>query len=137
MQAEIWRIIPSLPGVLASSHGRIMIAPYLGILPNGGTRQYGGRARTGQWDGVRFIFTWQGHSYKVAKLVCEAFNGPRPFPDAVCMHKDENSRNNVPTNLEWGTQKQNLNAPGFIEYCHSRTGDNSTFTKRKRKLDAA
>jgi hypothetical protein len=29
------------------------------------------------------------------------------------MHVDEDSRNNKPTNLKWGTQKQNLNFPGF------------------------
>lgn len=39
------------------------------------------------------------------------------------MHKDENSRHNAPSNLEWGTQKQNLNAPGFIAKCKSRIGE--------------
>jgi hypothetical protein len=32
------------------------------------------------------------------------------------MHIDENSRINRADNLEWGTQKQNLNAPGFLSY---------------------
>lgn len=49
------------------------------------------------------------------------------------MHMDENSRNNVPSNLKWGTQKENLSAPGFIEYCRSRTGDNSPIAKAKKK----
>lgn len=113
-----------------------MIIPTLGTLPNGGTRQYSGRARKGSWDGTRYIFVYRGTSYKVARLVCEAFNGAPPFDGAVCMHLDENSRNNVPTNLQWGTQKENLNAPGFLEYCRGRTGDDNPYLKGKRKAAA-
>ena len=126
---EIWRLVPSVPGLLASSRGRVMVTPRLGELPNGGQRQYGGYARKGCWDGCRYIFAWQGKTYKIARLVCEAFNGAPPFEGAVCMHVDENSRNNWPTNLQWGTQKENLNAPGFIEYCKGRTGENSPTIK--------
>lgn len=128
---ELWRLVPSLPGILASSRGRLMVAPFLCELPNGGFRQYGGVARKGEWDGLRFIYVYKGKTYKVARLVCEAFNGP-PFPRAVCMHMDENSKNNWPTNLKWGTQKENLNAPGFLEYCRSRTGENNPFIKGRK-----
>jgi hypothetical protein len=110
-----------------------MVAPFIGQMPNGGPKHYGGRARKGQWDGARYIFVWKGKTYKVARLVCEAFNGPIPFDRAVCMHLDENARNNVPSNLRWGTQKENLNAPGFIAYCKSRTGENSPWTKGRRR----
>lgn len=41
--------------------------------------------------------------------------------------------NNTESNLEWGTQKQNLNAPGFIEYCKSRLGKNSPSAKHAAK----
>jgi len=41
------------------------------------------------------------------------------------MHIDENAANNRADNLRWGTQKENLNAPGIIEYCMDRTGDRS------------
>jgi hypothetical protein len=108
-----------------------MVIPKLGATPNGGVRQYGAIARRGSWDGSRYIFRWQGKTYRVARLVCEAFNGPAADDD-VCMHIDENSRNNVPGNLKWGTQKENLNAPGFIEYCKSRTGENSPTAKARR-----
>lgn len=43
------------------------------------------------------------------------------FDGAVVLHLDENGLNNKPENLRWGTQKESLNAPGFIEYCKSRT----------------
>lgn len=132
MGPEIWRVIPSIPGLLASSRGRLMVAPYTSPLPNGGTRQYGGYATRGQWDGKRRIYVHKGKSYKVARLVCEAFNGP-PSPSAdVCMHLDENSENNAPDNLRWGTQKENLNAPGFLAYCRSRVGENSPTTKARK-----
>jgi hypothetical protein len=55
-----------------------------------------------------------------------------PFERAVVMHMDDDPGNNRPENLKWGTQKENLNAPQFIDYCKSRTGDNSTHEKAKR-----
>lgn len=66
---------------------------------------------------------------KVARLVCAAFHGPPPFEGAVTMHLDENSRNNRADNLAWGTQKENLNAPGFLAYCRERTGENNPYLK--------
>ena len=125
---EIWRLVPSVPGLLASSRGRIMVAPKMGTGQNA-TKQYGGYARKGSWDGARFILQWEGKTYKVARLICEAFSGPPPEGKNVCMHLDENSRNNLSGNLKWGTQKENLNAPGFLKYCRSRTGENSPTVK--------
>ena len=129
MAIETWAQVPSHPELLASSEGRIMVDPYTSPLPNGGVRVYGGTPTSGQWDGSRFIYALRGHkTLKVHRLVCEAFNGPAP-EGMVCMHLDENARNNRPENLAWGTQKQNLNAPGFIAYCKSRTGNNSPVRK--------
>ena len=112
---EIWRPIPRLPEYLASSLGRVMRIPYVAPMPHGGYRVYGGEPWFGVWveEDQRFTFQFQGKTHKVHVLVCEAFHGPKPFPQAVAMHLDEDSRNNKPTNLEWGTQKQNLNFPGF------------------------
>ena len=134
---EMWRLVPSLPGLMASSHGRLMVAPYLAPVSRGaGERQYGGEPTSGQWDGNRFVYFFRGKTYKVHRLVCEAFNGP-PFDGAVCMHMDEDARNNRPSNLKWGTQKENLNAPGFLAYCRGRTGANSPTIKAKAKKEAA
>lgn len=105
-----------------------MVAPYTATTPKGGLRQYGGEPTAGQWDGSRYIYVLKGKTYKVHRLVCEAFHGPAPSK-SVCMHLDESSRNNKPNNLAWGTQKQNLNAPGFLSYCRSRTGENSPGAK--------
>ena len=127
---EQWRAVPSVPGLLASSFGRVMVAPYTAPLPNGGLRQYGGFPTYGQpvESEGRYITVFRRKTYKVHSLVCEAFNGPRP-EGLVCCHVDEDWRNNLPSNLEWGTQRDNLNAPGFIAYCRSRTGANNPLIK--------
>ena len=127
---ESWKVIPSEPELEVSSLGRVRVIPHTVSMPYGGVRIYGGTPTTGQWDGTRFIYARKGHkTLKVARLVCEAFNGP-PTPDApYCLHKDETSCNNVPNNLKWGTQEENLNCPKFLAYCAARTGDNSPYRK--------
>jgi hypothetical protein len=129
--SEIWKIVPSLPTVMVSSEGRVMVAPYRAKMPNGGLGSRGGNPYFGVWDIKlkRYNFIYKRKTHRLAKLICEAFNGPKPFASAVCMHLDENSANNRPSNLQWGTQKENLNAPGFLEYCKSRTGENSPYIK--------
>lgn len=128
-------MIPSVPGAMASSLGRVMFIPKTGEMPHGGLRQYGGFPTYGAWakNERRFIWRINGTTYRVARLVCEAFNGAKPFANAVVMHVDENSKNNKPSNLRWGTQKENLNAPGFITYCKSRTGTSSPTIKGLRR----
>lgn len=126
---EIWRRSPSAPDLLVSSFGNVMVVPHEAPMPYGGKRFYGGQPTRGQWDGNRYIYPRKGHkTLKVARLVCEAFNGP-PSPGQLAMHEDENSRNNKPDNLRWGTQKENLNYPGFLDHCRGRTGDDNPYRK--------
>lgn len=129
--SETWVESVSLPDYDVSSLGRIRRKVYTAKMPYGGVRQYGGKANFGQDDGKRMIFVYKRKTYKVHTLVNEAFNGPKPFKEAITMHDDENYKNNEPSNLKWGTQKENLNYPGFIKYCKSRTGENSTHRKSK------
>ena len=108
-----------------------MVVPYESPMPHGGMRQYGGQAHFGVWNKTdgRFIISFKKRTHKVARLVCEAFNGPKPFAGAVVMHTDENAANNRAENLKWGTQKENLNAPGFLGYCRARTGESNPRVK--------
>ena len=130
---EIWKPVPSIPTLQASSLGRIKSTPHKVLMPRGGYVMRGGSATYGQWDGERFIFTHRGFkTCRVARLVCEAFHGLQPIDKPCVLHRDENARNNNPNNLYWGTQKENLNAPGFIAYCRSRTGINNPFLKGRR-----
>jgi HNH endonuclease len=135
MDGEVWRDVPSVPGILASSEGRIMHTPHREPLPRGGERPYGGTPTFGAWNkqDSRFIAVIRSKTYKIARLVAEAFHGPPPFDDAVAMHVDENAANNRPTNIRWGTQKENLNCEGFLAYCRGRTGENSPAAKRRQK----
>ena len=136
MIGEVWKVVPSAPQFLVSSEGRIMVAPYEAPMPHGGLRQYGGEPHFGVWNkqDERFIIIHKGKTYKVHRLVCEAFNGAAPEDANVCMHIDENSANNRPSNLLWGTQKENLNAPAFVEY---RKGDRATAYERGLALKGA
>jgi hypothetical protein len=111
-----------------------MVAPYRAPLGGGkaGTRQYGGVPHSGVWDGKRRIWAFRGKNHKVARLICEAFHGA-PQPGQVCMHLDENAANNRPNNLKWGTQRENLNAPGFLAYCRARVGADNPHTKGRAK----
>lgn len=132
---EEWKTIPSLPEFQASSLGRIRCRPITRPMPHGGTRTYGGQARLGIWneDTKRFCIVFRGKNYKVHRLICEAFHGPAPDDKPNCLHLDEDSSNNRPENLAWGSQKENLNAPGFIEYCKSRTGEASPSRKGAKR----
>lgn len=141
---EIWKPVPSEPGLLASSHGRVLQGPSYAPLPNGGFRAYMPEPRLGQVAKshksakheyyIIMVKRYDGNRQsprKVHQLVCEAFHGPRPFDNAVVMHLDEDALNNRPENLQWGTQKENLNAPGFRAYCQTRTGDENPYVKGK------
>lgn len=125
--AELWKPVPSLPGVMASDEGRILLPPRHAPLPNGGVRLYlpkptlgtVTRAKKGAKHEYRNVFAKFFGNIKIHQAVCEAFHGPKPFPEAVVIHRDEDGLNNRPGNLRWGTQKENLNAPGFLAYCRS------------------
>lgn len=130
-EQEIWRDVPYPPGLQASSLGRLRVVPFFGVMPYGGLRKYGGEPTVGIWDGNRYIYGRKGKTYKVARLVCAAFHGPAPADKPVCMHLNENSRDNRPENLRWGTQKENLNMPKFKMYLRMRP--NPRFVARQRR----
>jgi len=117
---EKWKLIPSLPSHLASSDGRVMALPTTKPMPSGGVRHYGGEPSRGVLSEGRYGFAYNGKNYRVHRLICEAFNGPAPHDDAVVMHIDENATNNRADNLQWGTQAENMRAPGFLAYCRRR-----------------
>lgn len=117
---EEWRTSISLPDYEVSSLGRVKRKSYESKMPNGGVRKYGDKPHYGFDSKKSMTFVYKGKTYKVHQLVCEAFNGSKPFDSAVVMHLDENYKNNEYSNLKWGTQKENMNAPGFIEYCKNR-----------------
>jgi hypothetical protein len=142
---EIWKPVASREGVQASNYGRVLLPERESPMPKGGWRKYkpkptyGSRmkaARTARHVYMGLYNKFYG-TMKVHRLVCEAFHGAVPFDGAVVIHLDEDATNNRPDNLKWGTQKENLNMPKFLEYCRSRTGENSPTTKgRRRKIES-
>lgn len=133
---EEWRDVPSYPDIVASSWGRIKKRPVIGKTRNYKSDPTFGNVR---WSHKGARHTYMGNAYrgignvKIHRLVCEAFHGPAPFPRAVVIHINEDAYDNRPSNLKWGTQKENLNAKGFLEYCRSRTGENSPTVKGRAR----
>jgi hypothetical protein len=127
--------------MMASSLGFIKLPEKVAQMPNGNTRTYKTKPVRGvlcrasktarhQYYGIR---TRDYGQKKVHRLICEAFYGPPPFDGAVVIHGDENALNNNADNLRWGTQRENLNMPGFKAYCRSRVGDKSPTVKGRAK----
>ena len=139
--SEEWRPVPSRPGIEASSLGRVRCLPYPVHLPNGSVRMfeakptYGYRRKANR--SARHVYRgiwWRRHgNMKIHRLVCEAFHGQPPSKTSIVLHLNENSEDNRIENLRWGTQRENLNMPGFIAYCKSRIGMNSPVTKSRLK----
>ena len=133
--------IPSIPGAVAFSDGTIKFPDGKSMMPHGVMRDYKTKRIRGvlrrSAKNARHAYYGTFHvkygNLKIHRLICEAFHGAQPADRPVVLHLDENGLNNRPENLRWGTQKENLNMPGFIAYCKSRTGANSPMKKHLQK----
>lgn len=143
--AEVWKPVPSLPGVMASSDGRILLPPRYAPLAHGGYRLYAPKPVSGT---VTRATKSAAHSYrgmyarfygniKVHRAVCEAFHGPAPFEGAVVIHLDDDAHNNRPENLKWGTQKENMNMPKIKAWQKSPERAARIRAAKQRKREAA
>lgn len=128
--------IPSIAGAFAREDGRIKFPETTAVMPNGGVRTYqtkwvlGTETRASRTARHKYYgVVYRGRNYKVHRLICEAFHGPAPDGMGVVIHINEDALDNRPENIKWGTQRENLNADGFIDYCRSRTGENSPVAK--------
>lgn len=120
MDVEEWKPVPGMPGIWASSWGRIKSDPYEQTSPTGGkfmrelkpTFGHISKAdRLGNYFRMRIRI--KGKTYKVHILVCAAFHGARKKKSDVVLHADDNGLNNRSENLSWGTQYDNMQAPRF------------------------
>lgn len=131
--------IPSITGAYANDLGQIKLPEFESDMPNGGKRLYttiwinGTKARASKTARHEYRMTnYRGKNYKIHRLVCEAFHGPHPEGKPIVLHLNEDALDNRPENLRWGTQRENLNMPGFLEYCRGRTGEDSPVVKGKK-----
>lgn len=144
MEQEIWKPIPSIPGALASSIGRVWLPPkrQKAEVPGGGKRTYktaptfGSEEKTSTGrneSGRRMIIRRLGKTYKVHRLVCEAFHGPAPTTKHIVLHLNEEPTDNRAENLRWGTRKENQNFPKVKAAFKARTGENSPWAIHQRR----
>jgi HNH endonuclease/NUMOD4 motif len=103
VKPEVWRTISEAPRYMVSSHGRVQSGPAVRggskILALDFTDRYP-RVTLCLPGGVRL-------TRRVHELVAEAFIGVRP-EGQVCRHKNDDPMFNHKTNLEYGTQKENI-----------------------------
>jgi hypothetical protein len=112
--SEEWRDIPGYEGFYqASSLGRIRSLPYtyeaLDRWGNILSYRHKGKILSTYSSprGYLSVYLRDKTGKRVNRLVCSAFKGEPPFPDAVARHLDDNKSNNRADNLEWGTPKDN------------------------------
>lgn len=140
LPVEEWRVVPSVPSLEASSHGRVRVIPFVGTMPYGGARNYGGyeyfgNLRKSSRDARHMYFATvvKGKNVKIHFAVCEAFNGKNPSGLSGVRHLNENSLDNRPANLCWDDQKTNMNDPNIKSFHSRRVSPKSGDTRSKRE----
>lgn len=115
-----WKAIKNFPGYEVSDQGEVKSTRYWG--------QFRRKNKDGiltlrtDKSGYKYVNLYRkGHMYsvKVHRLVATAFV-PNPDNLPVINHIDENKANNSCSNLEWCTQKQNMNYKDIQVRAHSK-----------------
>ena len=99
-----WIDVPGCKGYVVNAHGDVV---------NQKTGRFLEPSMVGRGDKIYWIIhfkTPDGHktSRSLARVVCEAFNGPLPTQLHVVMHKDLNMGNCDASNLCWRTRAYRL-----------------------------
>jgi len=136
---EEWRSVPSKPGLRASSWGRLWLPERRVVTVTGKVKIWRTKPRLGciklsrktnshQYRGIN---TAEWGNIKVHQAVCESFHGPKPHPEALVLHLNEDGLCNRWDNLRWGTHEENMQFPGYLERCRARYNEDHPFWKRR------
>lgn len=114
LEGEIWKPVPSLPGIWASSIGRVWSESHLSqsardrqptqLRP---ARLISGELLRNGYRRIKLKRDGCSKNYLVHRLVCEAFHGAPPFTTATVDHLDGCRANNRCENLEWVSRSEN------------------------------
>ena len=104
-EVEEWKLIPDFPGYFVSDLGRVKHNSYV-------LKPYKTGRNNCQYLTVKLYFRdvfndTVGINKSIHQLVLEAFIGSRPLHCEEANHKDGDTLNNLPSNLEWCTTKCN------------------------------
>jgi hypothetical protein len=105
---ERWRRVPGWPAYKVSSRGRVKSVPR--ELANGRDHGGGPLAQTPDDDGYLYVTLHGGGRSRrvhVAVLVLEAFDRAKPEGMEACHGRDGHQVNWWPSNLRWGTHREN------------------------------
>lgn len=153
MKEEIWRDIPGYEGIYqASDIGRVKVLNrecistgcggkiYSRMMPEKIMKQSKNSNSNHKW--VCLAKNGVSKRWGVHALVLLAFEGTPLTPGLFCLHKDDISDNNIPSNLYWGTHLENMkdairNGGSIQAYRHPHTKLNDTdVIKIKKRLAA-
>lgn len=106
---EVWKDIPGYEGKYQiSSWGRVKSLNYHYTGKEGFLTPRLIGSKNKQYYAVHFTNNGRCYDYKIHQLVAEAFI-PNPDNLPEIDHIDGNSLNNISTNLQWCTHKENMN----------------------------
>lgn len=116
---EVWRKIANAPGYDISNHGRVRShLPYRNNAKSHFPHLLKPNFDKDGYQKVVLRINGVPKDFRVCTLVAEAWHGPRPN-GAIVRHLDGSKNNDVPSNLKWGTPKENsLDAKHHGTYVH-------------------
>lgn len=110
---ETWKPVLGYEGIYeVSTQGELRSLPkkilhYSGKLLDRKGRVLRGHVNKKGYVKVSLCDQGKMKGFHVHVLVAMSFHGPRPSPSHVVRHLDGNQLNNAPSNLAWGTHKEN------------------------------
>lgn len=132
---EEWKDIEGYEGLYQISNlGKVKSLEKKWYLPRGGWFIRAERLKTTQSSNrngrnIVLLFKDSKHkNFRISVLVLEHFHSKRPI-GMECCHKDGNDKNDIISNLKWGTHKENME--DMVKHGRSQKGEKCKLSKLK------